>query len=100
MDARELCIVAVLKAKEGQGELMHSAIVDILIKPTRLEEGCLLYVLHHDNKDKDSFVFYEKWVSAEHLQKHLESPHMKQFQDKVKDILVSSVIYELAECDC
>lgn len=65
----------------------------------RAEEGCIFYHLNEPTDagvgapvDPDECVYVECWESAEHLQKHLQQPHMKAFIEKVKDMRVSSCL--------
>ncbi|MBO5201496.1 MAG: antibiotic biosynthesis monooxygenase [Lentisphaeria bacterium] len=63
----------------------------------RAEDGCIFYHLNEPTDagvgapvDPDECVYVECWESAEHLQKHLQQPHMKAFIEKVKDMRFSS----------
>ena len=63
----------------------------------RAEDGCIFYHLNEPTDagvgapvDPDECVYVECWESAEHLQKHLQQPHMKAFIKKVKDMRFSS----------
>ena len=63
----------------------------------RAEDGCIFYHLNEPTDagvgapvDPDECVYVECWESAEHLQKHLQQPHMKAFIEKVKDMRGSS----------
>ena len=65
----------------------------------RAEDGCIFYHLNEPTDagvgapvDPDECVYVECWESAEHLQKHLQQPHMKVFIEKVKDMRVSSCL--------
>lgn len=50
-----------------------------LIEVTRAEQGCLQYDLHQDNENPAHFVFYEKWVSPQHWQTHMDAQHLKDY---------------------
>lgn len=63
----------------------------------RAEEGCVFYHLNETTDagvgapvDPDECIYVECWETAEHLQKHLQQPHMKDFMAKVGDMRVSS----------
>jgi len=66
------------------------------IPTVRAEEGCIFYSLNEDDPsgfspaDRNVLTFVECWESPEHLRRHLASPHMKVFLEKVKDFRVSS----------
>lgn len=57
------------------------------------EDGCYGYELlvdHESNvnyqtKSPDSITMLEHWESIEHLNAHLQTPHMKAYQQQVKD---------------
>ncbi len=79
----EISVVAVVRAKEGQRDVVRKALIEILA-PTRAEAGCRLYVLHEDIKDADTFIFYEKWESAEALEMHMKSAHFAQLAEALQ----------------
>lgn len=57
------------------------------------EEGCHGYELlidhesdvHYQMKIPDSITMLEHWQSVEHLNAHLQTPHMQAYQQQVKD---------------
>ncbi len=98
MENQKVCVVAMVHAKEGHAKDVHAAIVDMLLDATRAEDGCIKYTLHQDTKDENTFVFYEIWQSAAHLERHAQSAHIQAYREKVKDMLVSSSIHTLHEC--
>lgn len=53
------------------------------IAATRKEEGCLLYELYASTEDANQVMYFEKWTDRAALDKHLQAPHMAEF-DKVK----------------
>ena len=69
-----LTIVATVKAKREDAEFV-GAELEKLVAPTRKEEGCIDYYMHRDNEDDATFLFYENWESAEHLDRHMAAPH-------------------------
>jgi quinol monooxygenase YgiN len=81
-----LTVVAELHAKAGKEEDLRRALLD-LIEPTRPEEGCVQYDLHVHTDNPCRFVFYENWVSKEHLDRHLASEHLKRFLALADDLL-------------
>jgi quinol monooxygenase YgiN len=84
--AQLLSVVAELQAKPGKEEDLRRALL-ALIELTRSEEGCVQYDLHVHTDDPGRFVFYENWVSREHLDRHLASEHLKRFRALVNDLL-------------
>jgi quinol monooxygenase YgiN len=84
--AQLLSVVAELHAKTGKEEDLRRALL-ALIEPTRREEGCVQYDLHVHTNDPGRFVFYENWVSREHLDRHLASEHLTRFRALADDLL-------------
>ena len=91
-------VIAVSELKEGtKDEFIRIAKENL---PNVLaEEGCISYVLNEDfpsglaaQKEvrENVLTFVECWVSIDHLKKHLQAPHMKEFMDKVRDLRISS----------
>jgi quinol monooxygenase YgiN len=48
-----------------------------LVEATRKEEGCIKYELFQDEKKPEVLAMIEEWESKEHLEKHLNSEHIK-----------------------
>ena len=53
------------------------AVLGRLITPTRAESGCIRYDLCQNYNDPTDFTFIEEWESAEQLDAHLASQHLK-----------------------
>ena len=49
------------------------------------EEGCVHYELFKENGKEKSFAMIETWTSAENLDRHSKSDHVKAFQADQKD---------------
>ncbi len=63
------------------------------------EKGCIFYQLNGDFASgmaaqeltgENTLTFVECWESIEHLNAHLQAPHMKVFMEKVGDMRLSS----------
>ncbi|WP_425918614.1 putative quinol monooxygenase [Acinetobacter sp. TSRC1-2] len=60
------------------------------------EDGCYGYELlvdhesdaNYQTKVPDSITMLEHWESVEHLNKHLQTPHMKAYQQQVQDYVL------------
>ena len=74
-----LTVIAHARAKPGK-EAQAREILQALVAPTRLEEGCIDYDLHQSADDPSSFVFYENWTSPAALEAHARSPHITHFR--------------------
>ena len=89
----QLNVVASLKAKTGREKELAS-LLTALVAPSRLDAGFISYDLHQGLDDSSLFVFYETWQSRDLLDKHMQSPHFKTFEEKV-GALVESVEVKL-----
>ena len=69
-----VALVIAMHAKPGQ-ELLLQAEHTALVRPTRNEEGCLLYDLHRSADVPGDFLFYEIWASREAHATHKQTPH-------------------------
>ena len=83
-----ITVVAEMKAKPGKEEALRAAAL-ALVEPTRKEDGCVQYDLHVHISDPGRLVFYEIWTSAEHLERHGESAHIKAFRATVPELVES-----------
>ena len=89
-------VIATSKLKPGcKAEFIAAAKANY--ENVRAEEGCVFYHLNEATDagidapvDPDECIYVECWESAEHLQKHLQQPHLKACIDKVKDLRISS----------
>ena len=83
-----VALVIVMHAKPGQ-ELLLQAELTALVRPTRNEEGCLLYDLHRSTDAPGDFLFYEIWSSREAHAAHKQTPHFLRWNAR-KDTLLAS----------
>lgn len=83
-----LTVVAEMTAKPGKEEELRKAAL-ALVEPTRREDGCVQYDLHCLEGEPGRLLFYENWMSAAHLERHLESPHLTAFGAIAGDLLAA-----------
>jgi quinol monooxygenase YgiN len=83
-----VALVVMMHAKPGQ-ELLLQAELTALVRPTRNEEGCLLYDLHRSTDVPSDFLFYEIWASREAHAAHKQTPHFLRWNAR-KDTLLAS----------
>lgn len=81
-----LTVVAYMRAKPGKEQALEDAL-RALVEPTTKEAGYVTYDLHRGVEDPSFFCFYENWESAEHLDAHLQAPHLVEFAGRVGDLL-------------
>lgn len=71
-------VIAYIFARAGEENRVRNALL-ALVKQTRKEKGCINYDLHHSTNDARTFVMYENWESAEDLEAHAKSQHLREF---------------------
>ncbi|VGO21626.1 putative quinol monooxygenase [Pontiella sulfatireligans] len=93
----KLTIVATIKAKEAQVELVNSELLKLAEQTHAKDEGCINYNLHVDNAAPMLFVVYENWDSAELLQKHLDSAHFQAFMKATEGATEEFTVNEMTQ---
>jgi quinol monooxygenase YgiN len=83
-----VALVVLMHAKPGQ-ELLLQAELSALIRPTRKEEGCILYDLHRSMDIPGDFLFYEIWASRDAHAEHKRTPHFLRWNAR-KDTLLAA----------
>ncbi len=96
MAEQKVSVIARFKAQTGKVAALKKALA-ALIGLSRLEPGCITYVLHQSVEDKTCFMFYENWVSKKDLEEHLKKPYIKAFMEKADRLLASPVKISLWE---
>ena len=74
----KVTVLAVMKARDGKAEQARK-VMEALIAPTRSEEGCINYDLHHSLDNPGTFMFHENWRSKQDLDEHLAKPYLVDF---------------------
>jgi quinol monooxygenase YgiN len=83
-----VALAVIMHAKPSQ-ELLLQAELTALVRPTRKEEGCLLYDLHRSADIPGDFLFFEIWASREAHAAHKQTPHFLRWNAR-KDTLLAS----------
>ena len=81
-----LTLVAEIVAQPGKEDELRNVLLG-LIEPTHKEAGCIQYDLHEDNERSGHFIFFERWTSQDHLDRHLATPHLEAFKARMDDLL-------------
>jgi quinol monooxygenase YgiN len=94
-----MSIVTVVAKVVAQPDAIEEVKAELLrmIEPTRKEEGCREYRLHQDNADPAVFVFYENWDSMACLERHLDSPHFKEYVNAVGSLIAEKAVHLMTE---
>jgi quinol monooxygenase YgiN len=87
-------LVAILRAKAGMAGSLKESLRG-LVDPTRAEPGCVQYDLHEGTEDPNTFLFYERWKTAEDLAEHARRPHMQAFGAVAKNLVATRELIHL-----
>jgi len=87
-------VVAIITAKIGSIDLVQAELTKF-IEPTHKEYGCITYQLTQDRDNPANFVFIEEWTTIQHLDEHLQTPHILAGLDVMEGHLDSVQILEL-----
>ena len=70
-----VCLIATFTVKEGKMEEAVKVLKQIVPKIKESEPGCLIYTPHtiRGRKNKNSIVFYEKYVDDEAMKAHTDN---------------------------
>ncbi|MEB6335595.1 putative quinol monooxygenase [Serratia rhizosphaerae] len=90
----EIRVVATLQAKAECIDDVNEAVHQI-INASRQELGNLQYDLHRELDKPGTFVFFERWASAEALDKHNATEHFQHFVHQIDGKLDSLDIKQL-----
>ena len=89
-----LTVVAKVTAKAGFEEEVGNTLGK-LVEPTLKEDGCINYDLHKSIEDPAVYIFHENWLSKDHLDKHLETDHIKACQAALEGKTENTELYLL-----
>ena len=92
----KLTIVATIKAKADQVDLVQSELLK-LIEPTRAEAGCINYDLHQDNENPAHFLYYENWKTRELWQDHMNNEPLQRFVAATEGALEELSVHEMTQ---
>lgn len=92
----EVIVIATIIATENAIDTVKAELLK-LVEASSKEQGCNSYLLHCDQNSPATFVFYENWASAEHLQKHIETEHFTQCLETIEELTKDTIIQELTQ---
>lgn len=96
-------VVAIITAKPGQRAALLK-LVHANLAAVRAEQGCIEYTPVVDVPGfggpqavlgDDTFLFIEKWESADALKLHFTQPHMLDYVAKSKDLIANRAVHVL-----
>jgi quinol monooxygenase YgiN len=75
----EVVVVAEIGIAPGKRDEALAALETLCEETHAKDEGCILYALQLDPADENTVFMIEKWTSAEALQQHGATEHIKAF---------------------
>lgn len=96
-----LTVIAEIQIHEGDEHFETVLTAFQNVTPLVLQEsGCFGYELYIDQnsttnfqyKSCNSIIMFEKWQSLAHLEQHMQTPHMQEFQTRVQDAVKDTKI--------
>ena len=87
-------VVAKLVVKEEALATVKAELLQLIV-PTRQENGCLKYRLHQDNNDQRVFIFFENWENMDCLERHIVSPHYKNYIAAVDGLIEENTVHKM-----
>jgi quinol monooxygenase YgiN len=87
-------VVAKLVVKEEALATVKAELLQLIV-PTRQENGCLEYRLHQDNNEPRVFIFYENWENMDCLERHIASPHYKNYIAAVDGLIDEKTVHKM-----
>jgi len=81
----EVLVIARFVASQGKEDRLGTLLQGMLT-PTRAEPGCERYELYGSDA-RGRFYMYETWESQAALDQHIATPHFRQLQQAVGELL-------------
>jgi quinol monooxygenase YgiN len=81
-------VIATFVAAPGRQEELESAL-SAMVEPTRKEAGCIRYDLTRALDGSGELVFIEEWETAESLDAHGRSEHIREWGGKARELVAS-----------
>lgn len=82
---------------EKKGDLL--AVVENLLGPSRLEEGCLSYDCYEDATSPGNFLFFEEWRSREDIDLHFTMPYFTNAMTVFPDLVIGAPEIKIYKVD-
>ena len=82
-------LIARLVAKPGKADELRP-VLKAMLAPTHAEPGMEFYELF-ESHEGGRFLFNELWTSKEALDRHMATPHFKEFEAKSRELLTGPI---------
>lgn len=90
----QLTVVAKIKAKADLEDYIHRQLQQ-LVQLTLAERGCINYDLYCSIEDTSVFLMHENWSSKKLWKQHMQSDHIKAFQNKNENAIEAFEVFLL-----
>ena len=81
-------VLAIFVAAPGREAELERAL-SAMVEPTRKETGCIRYDLTRALDGSGEFAFIEEWETAEDLNAHGRSEHIREWGAKARELVAS-----------
>jgi quinol monooxygenase YgiN len=69
-----------------------------LVGPARLEEGCLYYDLYQKTEDPNTFYILDGWVNEKAVAEHAQHPNVARVMEVLSPLLLYAPKITLSHC--
>src|SRR5688572_26985691 len=77
-----------IAVKEGTAEKLEAAVKPAVAASIK-DKGCLHYAVYREVGGPNRYLVYERWQDFDSLAAHLETPHIRELLDSVRDLLAA-----------
>ncbi|MDL2398891.1 putative quinol monooxygenase [Rhizobium mayense] len=82
----QVTVMAHLVARPEKIDETKAFLMSLIVR-TRAENGCVDYDLHQSDDNPAQFSFYENWTSQAALDRHMETPYLKELVARKDELL-------------
>ena len=90
-------VIAKIKAKKGQGDTLAQKLSDMVEWVTENEGDTLTYICNRSTKNRDEFVFFERYPNQKALEGHSTSDRFHQLVGEIQSLLDGPIQIDLLE---
>ena len=76
MDTKILVTLKMIVQPERRSDLFETMMG--MLKPSRVERGCLSYRLYEDVENRNALVLVEEWATQEALERHISKDNQRR----------------------
>lgn len=84
-------IICVVRSKAENREKVKELLLE-LVRPARLEKGCLYYDVYQQSNELDTFHILDGWASDEAVAAHTAHPNVSRVVNQLLPLLGSPLV--------